>query len=264
MNGAGRRAPEAAGLAAAFSLLRGGLRRFAALAEGRVAFALAAAIAGTLHYALAAFLQRALSLGAPSLVVSGPALSATLSRVAFAILTEELPRLAACLAFALAARKARYGALALFGPVASTAFALLENLAFLSAFPDASTLWRLSWSTPIHVGAALAFALAFAPLARGEARETANPLARGSLALAAAFLWHLALNLGALAWPGPALRLAAGAANLAALAALAARATAALDRPSLIDLDIPRPARTKRRGRGRDATRGVHDGFERA
>jgi len=261
MNGMRRPGRGASRLGSAFRASRGPIGRFAGLAEGRVAFALAAACVGALQWALAAILQRALSLDG-----AGSPTPEALPRVAAAVLTEELPRLAAGLAFALAARKARYGALALFGPVASTAFALLENLAFLAAFPDASAFRRLFWSTPLHVGAALGFALAFAPLARGESAKAARPLARGAIAFGTAFLWHLTLNLGALAGPGPALRTAVGAANLAALAILAARATAALDRPSLIDLDTPRPARKRRRGRDdeRDPTRGVHDGFERA
>lgn len=282
-----RRAAASRSLAAPFESARASLRRFAELAEGRVALSLAAVAAGALQWALAASLQRA-----PSLGEAGPARSADLLSLVVAILTEEPPRLAACLAFALAARKARYGALALFGAVASTVFALVENLAYLAASPDTSTLWRLSWSTPIHVGAALAFVVALAPLARGERfggersdedeaagdvaggvrRDPRKSTPRAALALrvAAAFgvaaLWHAALNLGALAGPGLALRLAVGAANLAALGALATGATAALDRPSLIDLEDPRPARMKRRGRvdERDPPRGAYDGFERA
>lgn len=86
------------------------------------------------------------------------------------------------------------------GLVAVAVFALIENLAYFAAFPEAGILSRLVWSTPGHLAAALLEALGALALLRGNRSGIFKAVA----ALVLAGAWHTGLNLmasGALAGP---------------------------------------------------------------
>lgn len=127
---------------------------------------------------------------------------------------EETLRLALALGFALLGP--RFGLRerdGLYLVLSSCAFAGLEHLAYIRAFPDTATLWRVGYAGPIHALAAGAYALALASPRESRAGATA-------LALGAAWLWHALFNLAA-AYLNPMLVAPAGTAlNLAALAIL--------------------------------------------
>lgn len=184
--------------------------------------ALAVAL-GLASWAVAGRVQRPLAalsgLAAGALGAEG--FAAAFMRTAPAALSEEAMRWGLIGLFASLLRRASPGARrrgrALLGmaALAAWAFGAAENLSYFLAFPDAASFWRLIYSMPVHLNAALLYALAWG---RADEGEAARP---GWAAPALGLGWHLAFNAAALALP---VRVAApigGALNLIAFLALA-------------------------------------------
>ncbi len=121
-----------------------------------------------------------------------------------------------------------------FGLVATAAFALAENCAYLSAFPVSGVFGRLWWSTPVHLLSSMFASAGLVPallrLANGEAATSradegkcggssgAKSAAAGAaLGFAAAFFFHFSANLIVRSGASPRAMAIAGAAMLAAL-----------------------------------------------
>lgn len=184
----------------------------------------ALALAGGLGaWVLAGWVQRPLAtlsgLAAGALGAEGYA--AALMRTAPAALSEEAIRWGLIGLFAPLLRRAipdlRRRGRALFGmaALAGWAFGAAENLSYFLAFPDAASFWRLLYSMPVHLNAALLYALAWG---RADAGDAARP---GPAAPALGLTWHLAFNAAALALPARVAAPVGGGLNLIAFLALA-------------------------------------------
>lgn len=187
-----------------------------------------AAAGGLCSWALAGWMQRPLA--ALSAAVAGAlgagAYAAAFIRTAPAAASEEALRFCLIGLFALLLRRsqpdARERGRALFGmaALAGWSFGAAENLAYFLAFPDAAAFWRLLYSLPVHLNAALLYALAWS---RTEGSRGAGPGAAAPswAAPAVGFAWHLALNAAAIALPVRLVAPIGGALNLALFFALA-------------------------------------------
>lgn len=170
-----------------------GLERLSGLSEG----ALPALAAGLLLFPLLSFLDRAAAGLLPSALV------------------EETCKFLLVLAFAgLPPSRSSGTSRAI---VAITIFSALETLAYQASFPGTPVWGRLFWSSPVHLVAALAAALALGRAGLGLRRALG-----GALALGFGLAWHLLANAlaGLPGGPGPLLLAALSIANLALIVAL--------------------------------------------
>ena len=117
-------------------------------------------------------------------------------------LIEETLRLGLALGAALWIRRRRLPPeTACLAVMASLVVAMLENLGYLARFPTTDVYWRLGYALPVHVNAALLYALATVPAPRRLAADGAAPRGAGArraalsiAALLVAWGWHTAFN----------------------------------------------------------------------
>jgi len=133
-------------------------------------------------------------------------------------LIEETLRLGLALGAALWIRRRRLPPeTACLAVMASLVVAMLENLGYLARFPTTDVYWRLGYALPVHVNAALLYALATVPTPRGAgARRAALSIA----ALLVAWGWHAGLNAMAALKPFPGLAALGTILNLSLLSTL--------------------------------------------
>lgn len=182
-----------------------------------------AASGGLCSWALAGWVQRPLAAlsGLVAVALDAGSYAAAFMRTAPAALSEEALRWGLIGLFALFLRRtlpdARRRGRALWGMAALAAwsFGVAENLSYFLAFPEAASFWRLLYAMPVHLNAALLYALAWG---RADGGEAAGP---GWAAPALGLAWHLAFNAAALALPVRVAAPVGGALNLIAFVALA-------------------------------------------
>lgn len=105
---------------------------------------------------------------------------------------EALRLLVALTAISIIRRLRLDPSLATIAALASCSLAALENASYVAAFPTLDAYWRLGYAMPIHIGAAMLYALSTAGPLRERPRRRRWMLVAASLL--AAWAWHTAFN----------------------------------------------------------------------